>query len=169
MSLLEKIEAERQSLADRRAKVAAQLTEIDEQLGDLVSAVKVVGRYAPELGDAQEVHISGFSPEHDGHFKAEPKRRGRRGRLAATNEAPKPPKGELAAASLRVVESHEQGATLESIGNALHSPGVDYRPNILGRVLNGHVKSGQLVKRDDRWYSPEFVPSSTGEHLEAAE
>jgi antitoxin HicB len=62
-------------------------------------------------------------------------------------------KPSLSDATLRAVQAHGEGATLdEIISYFARQFGMTVRPNHLGVALRRHLRAGHLEKHDERWY-----------------
>jgi hypothetical protein len=157
MATVDEIGQEKQRIAERLARLDTERTKLADQLNELEIAEGVLTRFGG---------------------KAQPAERRRRGRPAATAPAPSPgrqhrgrggqqaPAISLSDATLRAVQAHGEGTTINDVMNYLSREfGMTVRPNHLGIALQRHRRAGRLEYRDQKWYTEKSaLAGSPGTH-----
>jgi hypothetical protein len=156
MATLDEISQEKQKLAERLARLDADLAKLAQQVEELEVAERVLSRF----GGAQPSGQRRVRGRPAGPPPAAPQQRSAR----SAKQAP-PVRQEtalsLSDATLRAVGAHGGGATAAEVMNYLsHELGMAVRPNHLGIALQRHRRAGRLENRDDRWFLPQSAHGS---------
>jgi hypothetical protein len=167
MAVVDDIAAERQRLTGRLERIDTERQKLADQIAELDAAERVLSRLSPTQArgqrrrqHAQQPNEAAPVPARGGRRPAQttadqtkgaaPRRRRRAGRGGRPKRQwPEVPLGD---ATLRAVEVLGSGVSAEQIREYLgRELSMQVRPNHLGMALQRHRRAGRLQEEDGRW------------------
>ena len=133
---------EKQRISERLERLDAEREKLNAQLNELEIAERVLSRFgkkAVRTEKQEKVRPEKTAP-------AVGRKRKARGNQPMAGVS-------LSDATLKAVQSHDEGATAGQVLNYLSRKfGMAVRPNHLGMALQRHRRAGQLDNRNQLWY-----------------